>query len=237
MSAIAKVISFYRLQAQMLWTWRGGWGDLLKRGAVSVVIAGISLILTIAILPGITITRPISIVAAIIVIGILNALVRPIVLGLVAPISIVLVGIVTILFQVGMIWILGPLVPGIQVDSFLAAFIGSFVFATFHVILSSIVSLDAEHSYYGTLVRQLVARQSDVIRTDVPGVVIIQIDGLSHPVMRNQIRAGRAPVMSRWLRSDGYRLSRWEAMLPSQTSASQAGILHGNNDGIPAFRW
>ena len=237
MSAIAKVIAFYRLQAEMLWTWRGGWGDLLKRGIVSVVIAGIALILTIAIMPGITITRPVSIVAAIIVIGILNALVRPIVLGLVAPISIVLVGIVTILFQVGMIWILGPLVPGIQVDSFLTAFIGSFVFATFHVVLSSIVSLDAEQSYYGTLVRQLVARQADVIRTDVPGVVIIQIDGLSHPVMRNQIRAGRAPVMSRWLRADGYRLSRWEAMLPSQTSASQAGILHGNNDGIPAFRW
>jgi hypothetical protein len=26
-------------------------------------------------------------------------------------------------------------------------------------------------------------------------------------------------------------------MLPSMTSASQAGILHGTNDGIPAFRW
>ena len=26
-------------------------------------------------------------------------------------------------------------------------------------------------------------------------------------------------------------------MLPSQTSASQAGILHGRNDFIPAFRW
>ncbi len=34
-----------------------------------------------------------------------------------------------------------------------------------------------------------------------------------------------------------HKLSRWEAILPSMTSASQAGILHGNNDGIPAFRW
>ena len=237
MTSLRKVVDFYRLQAHLLWTWRGGWGDLLKRGAVSVVIAGIALLLTILIMPGITVTKPFSIIAAVIVIALLNTLVRPIVLGLVAPISIILVGIVTILFQVGMIWILGPLVPGIQVDSLLAAIIGSFVYATFHVVLSSIVSLDPERSYYSTLVRQLVARQSDVIATDVPGVVIIQIDGLSHPVMRNQIRAGRAPVMSRWLRTEGYRLSRWEAMLPSQTSASQAGILHGNNDGIPAFRW
>ena len=34
-----------------------------------------------------------------------------------------------------------------------------------------------------------------------------------------------------------YRLSGWEALLPPTTPASQAGILHGNNDGIPAFRW
>ena len=33
------------------------------------------------------------------------------------------------------------------------------------------------------------------------------------------------------------RLDKWTALLPSQTSASQAGILHGNNSFIPAFRW
>ena len=39
------------------------------------------------------------------------------------------------------------------------------------------------------------------------------------------------------MRDGSHKLSRWEAILPSMTSASQAGILHGNNDGIPAFRW
>jgi hypothetical protein len=33
------------------------------------------------------------------------------------------------------------------------------------------------------------------------------------------------------------RLDRWTVLLPTQTSASQAGILHGNNAFIPAFRW
>ena len=33
------------------------------------------------------------------------------------------------------------------------------------------------------------------------------------------------------------KLDKWTALLPSQTSASQAGILHGNNSFIPAFRW
>jgi hypothetical protein len=43
--------------------------------------------------------------------------------------------------------------------------------------------------------------------------------------------------MSSWVRGGSHKLSQWEAMLPSMTSASQLGILHGNNDGLPAFRW
>ena len=47
-------------------------------------------------------------------------------------------------------------------------------------------------------------------------------------------RSTRSPS---WVRDGTHKLSRWEAILPSMTSGSQAGILHGNNDGIPAFRW
>ncbi len=43
--------------------------------------------------------------------------------------------------------------------------------------------------------------------------------------------------MARWIRSGSHRLGHWDALLPSTTPASQAGILHGNNDGIPNFRW
>src|SRR5262245_32530469 len=51
------------------------------------------------------------------------------------------------------------------------------------------------------------------------------------------MRAGSVNTMAGWVRDKSHKLSRWEALLPSMTSASQAGILHGNNDGIPAFRW
>jgi hypothetical protein len=36
---------------------------------------------------------------------------------------------------------------------------------------------------------------------------------------------------------DGYRLEPWWCGAPSSTPAVQGGILYGNNDGIPAFRW
>jgi hypothetical protein len=43
--------------------------------------------------------------------------------------------------------------------------------------------------------------------------------------------------MARWLAEDGYALTEWETDLSSQTGASQAGILLGSNEDVPAFRW
>ena len=67
--------------------------------------------------------------------------------------------------------------------------------------------------------------------------MILQIDGLAHPILAARMRAGSVNTLASWVRNGTHKLSRWEAILPSMTSASQAGILHGNNDGIPAFRW
>ena len=51
------------------------------------------------------------------------------------------------------------------------------------------------------------------------------------------MRDGNAPNMAGWLAEDTHRLTEWETDLSSQTGASQAGILLGSNEDIPAFRW
>ena len=43
--------------------------------------------------------------------------------------------------------------------------------------------------------------------------------------------------MAAWLRGGTHGLARWETDWSSQTGACQAGLLHGNNHDIPAFRW
>jgi hypothetical protein len=87
------------------------------------------------------------------------------------------------------------------------------------------------------VVKRLARRSAGAIVTDTPGVVIIQIDGLSAGVLRQAIRTGVVPNIARWIRTGTHRLVGWESGLPSGTSASQAGILHGRVDDIPAFRW
>ena len=51
------------------------------------------------------------------------------------------------------------------------------------------------------------------------------------------MRDGNAPVLARWAAEGTHRLLEWETDLSSQTGASQAGILLGSNEDIPAFRW
>ena len=91
---------------------------------------------------------------------------------------------------------------------------------------------------YTLRVMQRIGRRSgEVTRTAEPGIVYLEIDGLALPVLRHAISSGNAPEMARWLASGSHTLTEWETDLSSQTGASQAGILLGSNENIPAFRW
>ncbi|WP_250028974.1 alkaline phosphatase family protein [Paractinoplanes maris] len=70
-----------------------------------------------------------------------------------------------------------------------------------------------------------------------PGLLMVQLDGLSEPVLRWAVRAGNLPTLGHWLRSGSHSMRGWHTGLPSTTPASQAGILHGASRQIPAFRW
>ncbi|MFL6111784.1 MAG: phosphodiesterase, partial [Catenulispora sp.] len=70
-----------------------------------------------------------------------------------------------------------------------------------------------------------------------PGLLMIQLDGLSEPVLRWAVRAGNLPTLGHWLRSGSHTMRGWHTGLPATTPASQAGILHGASRQIPGFRW
>lgn len=210
---------------------------MLWRAVVSFVVAFISLALTAGLLPGVSFDSPASIALSVVFIGAVSALVRPVLLAIVAPFSLVLLLVGSLVFQVATFLALEAVVPGVHLAASYDAVIAGFGFAVVNSILSWLLSLDSDDSYYSTLVRRLQSRRQDARHTQTPGLVIVQIDGLSHDVLTQQINAGRVPVISRWLRKDKMRLAPWIALLPSQTSASQAGIMYGRNDDIPAFRW
>jgi hypothetical protein len=106
-----------------------------------------------------------------------------------------------------------------------------------NVILSTLLTIDDDGSYYRNVINKHITRSKHVEKTDVPAVFFLEIDGLAKPVLENAMAQGYAPTMKRWLDDGSHSLLGWETDLSSQTSASQAGLLHGNNYNIPAFRW
>ena len=70
-----------------------------------------------------------------------------------------------------------------------------------------------------------------------PGLVMLQIDALAYAELRRAIELGYCPTIEKMVREEGYTLRRWFCGLPSATPYCQAGIFHGENEGIPGFRF
>ena len=105
------------------------------------------------------------------------------------------------------------------------------------MVLEMILGVNDDDAYSLRVIERVARRQGEQTRTDLPGLVFLEIDGLAAPVLRRAMRDGNAPVLARWLTQGTHRLIEWETDLSSQTGASQAGILLGSNHDIPAFRW
>lgn len=91
---------------------------------------------------------------------------------------------------------------------------------------------------YGALARQVGRDPDDRATPDGRrGLILVQIDGLSHKTLVQAMDAGALPNLKRLLERDGCRLERWWCGIPSSTPAVQSGLMYGNNWDVPAFRW
>ena len=204
-------------------------GTWVLQALVLLVLAGL--------LPGIELGGFLSALLAAAVIGGLNALVRPVIVVLTLPLTVATFGLLSLLINTALIVLAAPLVPGMEVDGFLPALSLAVVFTVVTTTINVVLAVDEDESFYEELTRRMAEDMGHVEGERAPGLVMIQIDGLAAPILRNAIRVGTVPRMASWVRSGAYTLTEWECPPPSQTSASQAGILHGDNDDIPAFRW
>src|SRR5262249_30425966 len=163
-----------------------------------------SFLITSWILPGIHVNGVAAAIVAVILVALFNAIFRSVVLALVAPFSLILTGVLVLVLQVFAFLVVAQWVPGVSVDRFGAALIGSFVYAIINTILTSTLGIDRSGSYYAQLVRALLVGIS-APTSKQPGLVIIQIDGLAYPILAGRIRAGSVNTLAGWVRARSHK--------------------------------
>ncbi len=181
-----------------------------------------------------TITTALAVTA---VIGLLNALLWPILSYLLVPFAVLTLGLGALLLNGLVVWLASLFVPDFGLTSYWAAFWLALGMATINIILSTLLTIDDDNSWYRNQVNRRMKYMVRPQPTSVPGIFFLEIDGLGLPVLQRALEGGYMPTLKRWIDAGDYVLTGWETDTSSQTSASQAGILHGNNSNIPAFRW
>jgi uncharacterized membrane protein YvlD (DUF360 family) len=204
----------------------------------------ISLLATAWFLPGINIDPvrnvPAFVVAtsAALLLGLVNLIIRPIILLVAGWISWMLVLLVGFFINALALMLTSALMPGFEVSGFWAAFAGGLILSLVNTLMIALLGINNSESFYENLAMRQAARQKVVEEGETTrGLLMIEIDGLSYYHIQKAIEDGWMPTMKKLIDNYGYEISRVDCGLPSTTPACQSGIMHGNNDNIPAFRW
>jgi uncharacterized membrane protein YvlD (DUF360 family) len=220
-------------------TWSPGRPRLgLLRVLVAWLTATATLLVAAWIVPGAHVVNFWSALAASVVIGILNALLPPVVAALRLPFMLVAGFLLVLVLDALMLLAADWVTDGdLSIDSFWSALAVALVASAASVVLDAVFGTNDDDTFTLRVIQRIARRSGERVHTDVPGIVFLEIDGLALPVLQRAMRDGNAPHMARWLAEGSHRLAEWETDLSSQTGASQAGILLGSNEDIPAFRW
>jgi len=209
----------------------------VRRAVLVLLLDAAILLLLSEILSGFVLDGAGSALAAAAVIGLLNSLVWPVLARFALPLTVLTLGLGALLLNGLLVTIAIDLLPGAEISGVLEGTVVTIVIAAVTTGLYALFAVDEDESWHRNVVRRQARRRKQMVESDVPGILFLEIDGLAHDVLRRAVADGNAPTLARWLRSGSHRLNRWETDWSSQTGACQAGLLHGSNEDMPAFRW
>ncbi|GHJ42872.1 membrane protein [Catellatospora sp. TT07R-123] len=208
------------------------------RLALPVLLVGwAALSIAIALTPGLSAATGWDVLLAAVLLAVAAALLRPLLAAFAARLG--WAGVVAgwLLTQATLVYLALSVTPHIHVSGFWPAFWASWLYSILVSAGMWVVTAGDDSAVLAHLLRTTRHSRRQAAATTAPGVVMIQIDGLSAPLARWAIQAGNLPTLTRWIRSGSHTLREWHACLPATTPASQAGLLHGASGHVPAFRW
>jgi putative membrane protein len=172
------------------------------------------------------------------VVALLNAVLWPILTYITLPFITYTMGLFSLVLNGLILWLGSQLVEGIAFSSFWWAIGTAIGLTAITTVGSVLLTIDDDGPFYrNALKRQAKRARRDTAVKPYPGVIFLEIDGLSEQTFQQALQAGFMPNLKSWLDRGSHKAIRWEADTSCQTGGCQAGILLGNNQDMPAFRW
>jgi uncharacterized membrane protein YvlD (DUF360 family) len=217
-----------------------GSGHPVLRVALTIPINAFALLVAAWLLDGFDLGTPRQALGLAVVLGLVTALVGPFLTRIALPLTVLTLGLGGILLS-GLLVLLAAEIyrRGVYVSGVFTGALVALIVAVVNAFFTSLLAIDDDDFWYRNVVRRQARRSGYASKdtSDAPGVLFLEIDGLAYDVLKLGLRAGSAPTLARWLREGSHHLMEWECDWSSQTGAMQAGILHGSNHDMPAFRW
>jgi uncharacterized membrane protein YvlD (DUF360 family) len=207
------------------------------RGLLVLLLDALTLLLLARILPGFALEDAAAALGAATTIGLLNALIWPALARFALPLTVLTLGIAALVLNGLLVTFAIDVLPGAEIDGVFEGVVVTIAMAGVTATVYALLAIDENESWYRYVVRRQARRRKQALSSEVPGILFLEIDGLAHDVLHRALSDGSAPNLAAWLRSGSHRLRRWETDWSSQTGACQAGLLHGSNEDMPAFRW
>jgi uncharacterized membrane protein YvlD (DUF360 family) len=187
-------------------------------------------------LPGFAMTRWWQPTACALLLGVLTAVVWPLVLRIAMPLVFFTLGLASyVLLGAGVLAVFNA-VPGVQITQLRVAVVVIMTMSAVNLLVSSLLAIDRDELFFRRAARRA-ARRGEFPDGTPPGVIFLQVDGLAHEVAQRAIRDGDMPTLAAWVSSGSHQLRSWHTDWSSQTGASVSGMLHGSNHDILGFRW
>ena len=183
---------------------------------------------------GVTVGEFDDIALLVIFISIVNAVLWPLLTKIFMPFLVLTFGVGSLILNGLLLGLFAPLFD-IEIKG-MAIILAPLAMAIVTTIMSSVLTIEEDPSYYRSVYRDAKRKRKGEVK-NYPGLIIVEIDGLSYDVLKEAIDKGLMPKIKSMIDDGTHTLRKWETDLSSQTGASQAGILHGNNTDITAFRW
>jgi putative membrane protein len=105
-----------------------------------VLVDALAIVLAAALVPGIELRGPLAALGAGLVLGLVNAVIRPVLLVLTLPLTLVTLGLFIFVLNAFCLWLTAALVKGFEIDGFWSAVLGALIVSVVSWLMTAFVS-------------------------------------------------------------------------------------------------